>query len=218
MASARTKADARQARSEQGRIGQHQAAAQREAADAQGGAAGVQGLDRGVVHGWILTQIKMPGMPAPSMKTPASDRKETAMANVTRYTPFDELFDDFTKGFWLKPVSMPGTPELKMKLDVKEDEKAYTVHADLPGVSKDDIHVDVHGDQVSIRAEVKKEKEDKQGEKTLHSERYYGAISRSFSLPSEVDESGVVAKYRDGVLDLTLPKKSGGPARRIAVQ
>lgn len=139
------------------------------------------------------------------------------MANVTRYAPFDDFFNDITRGFWVKPVSLPGGEELKIKVDVKEDDKAYTVHAEIPGVKKDDIRVDVNGDQVSISAEVKQEKEEK-GEKMLHSERYYGMVSRSFSLPTDVDEKGTVAKYTDGVLDLTLPKKQGNGARRISVQ
>jgi len=140
------------------------------------------------------------------------------MANITRFTPFEDLFNDFAKGFFVRPVSMPEADELKIKLDVKEDDKAYTVHADIPGVKKEDIQVDVNGDMVSIRAELKKEKEEKQGEKLLHSERYYGMASRSFSLPAEVDEKGVVAKYKDGVLDLTLPKKQGNGSKRISVQ
>jgi HSP20 family protein len=140
------------------------------------------------------------------------------MANITRYGSFDSLFDDFTKGFWVKPVAMPGTEELKLKVDVKEDDKAYTVHAEIPGVKKEDIQVEVNGDLVSIRAEVKKEKEEKKGEKLLHSERYYGMVSRSFSLPGEVDDKATVARYKDGVLDLTLPKKSGNGSHRVAVQ
>ena len=140
------------------------------------------------------------------------------MANITRFSPFDDLFGDFAKGFWLKPVTMPGVEELKVKVDVKEDDKAYTVHADIPGVRKEDIQVDIDGSVVSIRAEVKKEKEEKKGEKLIHSERYYGMVSRSFSLPTEVDEKATVAKYQDGVLDLTLPKKSGNGSRRITIQ
>ena len=140
------------------------------------------------------------------------------MANITRYNPFEDLFDDFTRGFWVKPLAAPGGQELKMKLDVEEDDKAYKVHAEIPGVKKDDIQVDVNGDQISIRAEVKREKEEKKGEKVLHSERYYGMVSRSFTLPTDVDEKGTVARYTDGVLDLTLPKKQGNGARRIAVQ
>jgi len=140
------------------------------------------------------------------------------MANVTRYTPFEDLFNDLTRGFWVKPVALPGGEELKIKLDVKEDDKAYTVHADIPGVKKDDIQVEVHGDQVSIRAEVKQDKEEKKGEKLLHTERYYGMVSRSFSLPGEVDDKATVARYKDGVLDLTLPKKAGNGSHRVSVQ
>jgi HSP20 family protein len=140
------------------------------------------------------------------------------MANITRFTPFEDLFGDFGKGFFVRPVAMPEAEDLKIKVDVKEDDKAYTVHADIPGVKKEDIQVDVSGDVVSIRAEVKQEKEEKKGEKVLHSERYYGMASRSFSLPTEVDEKGTVAKYKDGVLDLTLPKKQGNGSKRISVQ
>jgi HSP20 family protein len=140
------------------------------------------------------------------------------MANLTRYGTFDSLFDDLAKGFWVKPLAAPQAEELKLKLDVKEDDKAYTVHAEIPGVKKEDIQISVQGDQVSIRAEVKREKEEKKGEKLLHSERYYGMVSRSFSLPTEVDDKATVASYKDGVLDLTLPKKSGGGSHRIAVQ
>jgi len=65
---------------------------------------------------------------------------------------------------------------------------------------------------------VKKEKEEKKGEKLLHSERYYGMVSRSFTLPGEVDDKATVAKYQDGVLDLTLPKRAGNGSHRISVQ
>ena len=140
------------------------------------------------------------------------------MANITRFTPFEDLFNEFSKGFWVKPLALPGVDELKIKLDVKEDDKAYTVHAEIPGVKKEDIQIEVNGDVVSIRAEVKQEKEEKKGEKVIHSERYYGMASRSFSLPGEVDEKATVAKYKDGVLDLTLPKKQGDGAKRISVQ
>jgi HSP20 family protein len=140
------------------------------------------------------------------------------MANITRFGSFDNLFDDLARGFWVKPLAMPGGEELKLKVDVKEGDNAYTVHAEIPGVKKEDIQVEVNGDQVSIRAEVKKEKEEKKGEKLIHSERYYGMVSRSFTLPSDVDDKGTVARYKDGVLDLTLPKKAGNGSRRISVQ
>ena len=139
------------------------------------------------------------------------------MANVTRYNPFDDFFSDFGKRLWLKPVALPDETELRMKIDVKEDEKAYTVKADIPGVKKEDIQVDIDGDTVSVRAEAKQEKEEKKGEKVVYSERSYGMVSRSFTLPVSVDDRAAKAEYKDGVLNLTLPKKSNGAGKRIAI-
>ncbi|HSJ99354.1 MAG TPA: Hsp20/alpha crystallin family protein [Myxococcota bacterium] len=138
------------------------------------------------------------------------------MAIIAR-TPFEELFNDIGKGFWVKPVPVPAEADLRIKVDVKEDEKAYTVNAEIPGVKKEDIRVDVEGNQVSLRAEVRKEKEEKQGEKVIHSERTYGMVSRSFMLPVDVDADGARAEYKDGVLNLVLPKKSGRNGQRIAI-
>lgn len=139
------------------------------------------------------------------------------MANITRYDPFEDFFKDFGKGFWVKPFAMPAETELTMKIDVSEDDKAFSVKADIPGVKKEDIQVDIDEDHVSVRAEVKQEKEEKKGEKVVYSERSYGMVSRSFSLPAAVDAKGAKAEYKDGVLSLTLPKKSNGSAKRIAV-
>ena len=139
------------------------------------------------------------------------------MSNLTRYNPFDELFADFGKGFFLKPVAFPAEVEVKMKVDVKEDDKAYTVRAEIPGVKKEDIQIDIDGPQISIRAEVKQEKEEKKGERTVYSERSYGMASRSFQLPLEVDAQSVKAEYKDGLLNLVLPKKANGASKRIAI-
>lgn len=139
------------------------------------------------------------------------------MTNLTRYNPFDELFGDLGKGFWVKPLALPGGQEMSIKVDVNEDDKAYTVRADIPGMKKEDIQVDVDGNVVSLRAETRQEKEEKQGEKVLYRERNYGMVSRSFALPAEVDEKAARAEYRDGVLNLVLPKKANGGARRVAI-
>jgi len=139
------------------------------------------------------------------------------MANITQYNPFEDFFKDFGKGFWIRPVAFPGETELSMKIDVNEDDKAFTVRADIPGVKKEDIKVDIDDDQISVRAEVKREKEEKKGEKVVYSERSYGMVSRSFTLPTAVDAKGAKAEYKDGVLNLTLPKKSNGSAKRIEV-
>jgi len=139
------------------------------------------------------------------------------MANITRYNPFEDLFNDFGRGFFVRPLAFPAETELKMKIDVKEDDKSYTVQADIPGVKKEDIQVDIDGDTVSLRAEAKQEKEEKKGEKVVYSERSYGMVSRSFSLPTEVDDKAAKAEYKDGVLKLVLPKKSNGGGRRISI-
>jgi len=140
------------------------------------------------------------------------------MSNITRFSPFEDLFKDFGKGFFVRPVPFPADGELNMKLDVKEADKEFTVTAEIPGVKKEDIAVDVEGDTVSIRAEAKQEKQEKKDEKVVYSERTYGMVSRSFSLPVEVDDKAVKAEYKDGVLKLTLPKKANGAgARRITV-
>ena len=145
------------------------------------------------------------------------------MANITRYDPFREItrfdpfrnFDDLFKGFLVRPVSRELEPEIKM--DVSEDDKAYTIRAEIPGVKKEDIKVSVDGNQVSISAEVKKEKEEKEGKKVVHSERYYGKAYRSFTLDHDVDPDAAKAKYSDGVLELTLPKKTGTARKELTV-
>lgn len=132
----------------------------------------------------------------------------------TTMDPFDDLF----RGFFVRPVdfaSQVQTPNIKM--DVKEDEKGYRVHAELPGVKKEDIHVSVDGNTVAISAEVKQEKEVKEGERVLRSERYFGKVSRSFQLSQDVDEAQASAKFNDGVLELSLPKRAGGSSRRLNI-
>src|SRR3989338_10198007 len=129
------------------------------------------------------------------------------MANILRYNPADDAFDDLFRGFFMRPVRFEGQQEVQIKVDVSEDDKAYTVHAEIPGVKKEDIHVTIEGNQVGISAEVKKEKEVKEGEKVLRSERYYGKVSRAFTLGQDVDEASAQAKNDKGVLELRLPKQ-----------
>lgn len=147
------------------------------------------------------------------------------MAGITRYDPFNLSrvdpftdLDDLFKGFFVRPMAFEGQSQMQIKMDVKEDDKVYTVHAEVPGVKKDDIQVTIEGNQVSISAEVKKDKEEKQGEKVLRSERYYGKVARSFTLAQDVDEAKSQAKFTDGVLELILPKKAVSSAKKLTVQ
>ncbi|HEX4984450.1 MAG TPA: Hsp20/alpha crystallin family protein [Burkholderiales bacterium] len=140
------------------------------------------------------------------------------MANVSRTTPFSDPFDDFFKGFFVRPVSVDTqAPAAQFRMDVTEEDGAYVVHAEVPGVKKEDINVTIDGNQVAIGAEVKSRTPEK-GEKSLRSERYYGKVYRAFSLAQDVDEGAAQAKYADGVLELRLPKKAATSARKLAIQ
>lgn len=140
------------------------------------------------------------------------------MANLTHYNPFDESFDDIFRGFFVRPMALDRQTPARMQVDVKEDNNAYTVHAEIPGVKREDINVTIDGNQVAISAEVKRQKDDKQGEKSLRSERYYGKVFRAFTLAQEVDDAAAQARYSEGVLELTLPKKAAVSAKRLSIQ
>lgn len=144
------------------------------------------------------------------------------MSNIVRRDPFaiDDMLDDFFKGYFVRPIRFAGEmPEMPMiRMDVKEGEKEYTMHAELPGVSKEDIHVTIEGNTVSVSAEVKKNTEQKEGDKVLRSERYFGKVNRSFTLGQEVDEAEARAKFDAGILELVLPKKAATMARKLQIE
>lgn len=118
------------------------------------------------------------------------------MSNITRRDPLDDLF----RGFFVRPVEYAGAPveAPQMRVDVKEANDAYQVHAELPGIKKEDIHIHIDGPVVSISAERKQEKEVKEGERVLRTERYFGEVSRSFQLGADVDEAKASAKFSGG--------------------
>src|SRR5262245_21899492 len=142
------------------------------------------------------------------------------MANITRFDPFNELVDDLFKGFLVRPVAYEGRDAVlpRMKVDVAEKNGHYLVSADLPGVRKEDIQVTIDGAEVTLSAEVKREKEVAKDERVLHTERAYGKVTRAFTLPQEVDEAKAEAKFRDGVLELTLPKKAAAARKQVTIQ
>jgi len=151
------------------------------------------------------------------------------MSNINRYDAFSDVFDDFFKGFVVRPVTSSaaydrgeradlGDAVRRARIDVTEQNGEYKVLAELPGVKKEDIKVEVEGDQVSISAESRVERDSKDGERLLHSERYYGKLARVFRVGQEVDQARVSAKYENGILELTLPKKESTAAKQITVQ
>jgi HSP20 family protein len=142
---------------------------------------------------------------------------------ISRGSFLDDFFRDAASGFpgfYVRPLHGDPLPTpAQIKVDVKEGETAYTVHAEVPGVAKEDIHVSVDGNMVTLRAEVKQHDETKgDNDKPLRSERYFGAVSRSFQLPTDVDHYEARAKYDNGVLTLTLPKKAGARLHQVAIE
>ncbi|MFA8393079.1 Hsp20/alpha crystallin family protein [Burkholderia ubonensis] len=143
------------------------------------------------------------------------------MSNMMRYDPFSmEPVSDLFQGLFrpLRGLTTTDEPDLaSVKIDVTESDAAYSVKAELPGVAKEDIDVQVTGRTVSINAKVERSKEQKEGERVIRRERYSGAISRSFSLADEIDEANATAAYQDGILSLTLPKKAPVGQKKLTI-
>jgi HSP20 family protein len=136
---------------------------------------------------------------------------------IERHDPWQDL-EELMRGTVFQPLRAPRErAQIGIRLDATEDVEAYRITAELPGVRKEDIRVAVKGDSVSIAAEVREEKLASEGEHMLRRERYFGQLSRTFTLPQPVDESAAQASYADGVLTLTLPKRDASRFKRIIV-
>ena len=134
-----------------------------------------------------------------------------------RRSLFDDLFRDLAPGYFVRPLHGDPLPQ-QIKIDVKEDGAGFQLHAELPGVAKDDIHVSIDGPVVSLSAEIRQHDQKNENERLLHSERYYGAVSRSIRLPADIDEARASAKFDNGVLTLTLPRQqSPEGARKLRI-
>ena len=141
------------------------------------------------------------------------------MNTLTRYEPLvgrlDGLFNEFFRPAFVWEDGAPAQP-LPIRVDVKETAEAYTVSAELPGLKKEEIAVEIEGNEVTISAETRREPA-KDGEKFLRLERSFGKTARRFALPQDLDETKAAAKFTDGVLELTLPKKAAVTGRKLAI-
>jgi HSP20 family protein len=141
------------------------------------------------------------------------------MQNHISYDPrTDTTYDELFRGFF-KPMRMERTAPapVTIKMDVTETENDYVVHAEMPGVKKEDIDIAIEADQVTVTADVKQQWETKEGVRVLRNERYFGNIYRSFTLPVELDEPACEAKFENGVLELKLVKKAAAPGKKLAI-
>ena len=141
------------------------------------------------------------------------------MNSLTRLDRIESMFPELFRR-WARPMPFFEDVELPadIRIDVTENDKEFIVTADLPGARKDDVHVSVDGNYVSISAEVKKDEEKKEG-RSIIKETYRGSMSRGFTLTSEVDDKASTARMEDGVLRLTLPKRHGaGGSKQLTIQ
>lgn len=130
---------------------------------------------------------------------------------------FDELFRDVNPGYFIKPLHGDPLPA-QIRVDVKENPNEFIVQAEIPGAGKENIHVNIDGNVVSIRAQVSQLDSETKDDKLLKSERYYGEVSRSFQLPSDIDESASKARYENGVLTLNLTKRQRQAGQRMLIE
>jgi len=142
------------------------------------------------------------------------------MRQLIRNETFDDVINNLFQGFVVRPVgaTAPQGAARPFSVEVVEDDKAYAVHAELPGVTRDDIQVTIDGNDVAISAEVKNRRDAKQDGRVLRSERYYGKLYRAFQLADAIDDTAAEAKYADGVLELRLPKKAVVSAKRLEIR
>ena len=129
---------------------------------------------------------------------------------------FEDAFRNLLRP-WQVESPAAATPSIRM--DVSETDNNYTVKADIPGVRKEDVDIQIDNNLVTIRAESKSEKEEKTAEgRYIRRERQQGYATRTFSLASPIDEARASAKYENGILELTLPKRVGSSAKRLSVR
>jgi HSP20 family protein len=143
------------------------------------------------------------------------------MSTLTLYRdPFAAAFDDVVRGFFARPARQQAPAVRAIRFDVTEQGNAYVVTAELPGYKKEDVQVEIDGARVSIVAEAKAEKEAAEaaeGAKVVYSERYTGRAQRSFEFTSELDADAASAKYENGILTLTLPKKTAEARKLLTI-
>lgn len=148
------------------------------------------------------------------------------MRNLSVWDPFRDLMNlqqRINKVFNETARSASGEGEERFDtgswtpvVDIRETDNSYEIKADLPGVKKEDISIDIGDNTLTISGERKFEEQEKKKD-YIRIERSYGSFSRSFALPQNVDSAKIKAKYKEGILDLTLPKKEEAKPKKINI-
>lgn len=139
--------------------------------------------------------------------------------------PFGELLDiqkemnnlfNFSLDRWTRDMGLLES-EWTPSIDVHDSKDNILVRADVPGLKKEGLDISIEGDRLVIRGEKKSEKETHEKGGLVRSERFYGAFHRQIQLPNAVDETKAKANYKDGVLELVLPKKEEARPKQIKI-
>jgi len=142
---------------------------------------------------------------------------------IVKWDPFreiEDMFDRYTRavGWSRRPGhGIMAAGDWSPHVDIAETDKEFIIKAEIPEVNKDDVKVTVDNGVLTIRGERKQEKEEK-GKKFHRVERYYGSFTRSFTLPDNVDETKIEALFKDGMLNLQLPKTEEKKVKAIEVE
>lgn len=140
------------------------------------------------------------------------------MNELMNFDPFSPSPIEETLRSMMRPWRMDVAERApSMRLDIAETDKDYQIKAEIPGVNKEDIDVRIEGNQVTLSAEVRKEKQEKDDGRVLRSERAYGYVSRSFTLGCPLDDAKADARYENGVLTLAIPKKAEAAGRKLSI-
>ena len=141
----------------------------------------------------------------------------TPLGNLQSFQhEMNRMFEDFFRG-GNGEAAGPGMGSWTPAVDIHETDDGFVIKAELPGISKDDVSIDVHQNTLTLRGQRKHEAEVK-NERYHRVERAYGSFERSFVLPTVVDQDKAQATYKDGVLELHLPKSEAAKPKRIAIQ
>lgn len=129
------------------------------------------------------------------------------MPSIFGQNLFDDFFDDFTRPMGKAGRPNPPAPPV-MRTDVRESDKGYVLEIDLPGYKKEDVKAELKDGYLIVNAVMKQENEEKdRNDKYIRRERYYGSCSRSFYVGKEVKLEDIKAKFEDGILNISVPKK-----------
>lgn len=150
----------------------------------------------------------------PRRRGDASIQTSSPFLTLSQNLPWnmERLFDGMLNDAWTSRES----GELAIQLDVQDTEDALLVRAEVPGVDKDDLHIELHDRTLTIRGE-KRAEERRETDKEVYTERRYGSFMRSLTLPAEVDPEQVRADHSNGILTVRLPKATREVPKQIRI-